>query len=83
MIQDIGVPKFGLADLESEYLDIQGKARNEYRLPKDLTITLITGYRGDLRYRVMNRLEERDAKPATPALPNFADPVAAARACPS
>lgn len=62
MIQDIGEPKFGLADLEAEYLDAQGKPRKEYRLPKDLTVTLITGYRADLRYKVVKRLEELDAE---------------------
>lgn len=80
MIQDIGEPKFGLADLEGEYLDIQGKPRKEYRLPKDLTVTLITGYRADLRYKVVKRLEEMEARATQPALPDFSDPVAAARA---
>ena len=59
MIQDIGEPKFGLADLEGEYFDAQGKPRKEYRLPKDLTVTLITGYRADLRYRFVKRLVDR------------------------
>jgi phage antirepressor YoqD-like protein len=35
---------------------------SEIRLPKDLTVTLITGYRADLRYRVIKRLEELETK---------------------
>lgn len=58
MLQDIGHPKFGAAGFEAEYLDGQGKPRKEYLLPKDLTVTLITGYRADLRYKVVKRLEE-------------------------
>lgn len=68
MLQDIGQSKFGAADFEAEYLDGQGKPRKEYRLPKDLTVTLITGYRADLRYRVVKRLEELEAARGTPAM---------------
>lgn len=64
MLQDIGQPKFGSADFEAEYLDAQGKPRKEYRLPKDLTVTLITGYRADLRYKVVKRLEEMERQQA-------------------
>ncbi len=62
MLADIGAPKFGVADFEAEYLDSQGKPRKEYRLPKDLTVTLITGYRADLRYKVVKRLEELEER---------------------
>lgn len=64
MIRDIDDPKFGVVDLEAQYQDAKGEWRKEYRLPKDLTVTLITGYRADLRYRVVKRLEELEAKPA-------------------
>lgn len=63
MIQDIDEPKFGLVDFEHEYQDAKGQMRKEYRLPKDLTVTLITGYRADLRYKVVKRLEELEANP--------------------
>lgn len=72
MIQDIGQSSFGLADFEAEYLDGQGKPRKEYRLPKDLTVTLITGYRADLRYKVVKRLEELEGQAA---LPDLSDPA--------
>lgn len=75
MIQDIGQPKFGLANFEAVYTDSQGKPRKEYRLPKDLTVTLITGYRADLRYRVVKRLEELDKQARSPSIPDLSDPV--------
>lgn len=58
MLQDINAPKFGVVDFEAQYQDAKGEWRKEYRLPKDLTVTLITGYRADLRYKVVKRLEE-------------------------
>ncbi|CUH76271.1 Rha family transcriptional regulator [Tropicibacter naphthalenivorans] len=61
MMQEIGQPKFGPADFLNEYKDAQGKTRKEYRLPRDLTVTLMTGYRADLRYKVVTRLEDLDA----------------------
>lgn len=58
MFRDIADPKFGASDFQSAYTDSTGRSLKEYRLPKDLTVTLITGYRADLRYRVIKRLEE-------------------------
>lgn len=62
MLQDIDQPKFGLVDFQADYTDAKGEVRKEYRLPKDLTVTLITGYRADLRYKVVKRLEELEAE---------------------
>lgn len=61
------------------YYDSQNREQTEYRLPKDLTMTLITGYRADLRYKVIKRLEELEAKNPV-AVPNFSNPAEAARA---
>lgn len=61
MLQDIDAPNFGAVDFEAKYQDSKGEWRKEYRLPKDLTVTLITGYRADLRYKVVKRLEELEA----------------------
>jgi phage regulator Rha-like protein len=58
MIQDIGDLRFEVSSFEVEYTTPQNKKAKEYRLPKDLTITLVTGYRAELRYRVVKRLEE-------------------------
>lgn len=55
-------PKFGLSDFEGAYTDSTGRSLKEYRLPKDLTVTLITGYRADLRYKVVKRLEELESR---------------------
>jgi phage antirepressor YoqD-like protein len=62
MLQDIGDPKFGGSSFEHEYTTAQNKRAREYRLPKDLTVTLITGYRADLRYKVIKRLEELESQ---------------------
>lgn len=66
MLQDIADPRFGASDFLSSYTDSTGRTLKEYRLPKDLTVTLITGYRADLRYKVVKRLEELEggARPA-------------------
>jgi hypothetical protein len=44
MLQDINHLRFGAVDFEKKYQDAKGEWRKEYRLPKDLTVTLITGY---------------------------------------
>jgi Rha family phage regulatory protein len=62
MLQDINHPKFGAVDFEKQYQDAKGEWRIEYRLPKDLTVTLITGYRADLRYRMVKRLEDLESQ---------------------
>lgn len=58
MLQDIADPKFGASDFLSSYTDTTGRSLKEYRLPEDLVVTLITGYRADLRYRVVKELEQ-------------------------
>jgi phage regulator Rha-like protein len=45
MIQDIPVLRFEPRDFEATYIDTRGKSQREIHLPKDLTVTLITGYR--------------------------------------
>lgn len=64
------------------YLDAYKREKPCYRLPKDLTITLVAGYRADLRLRIVRRWMELEtsAKPAVPALPDFTNPAIAARA---
>lgn len=73
MLQDIADPKFGVSDFRSSYTDSTGRSLKEYRLPKDLTVTLITGYRADLRYKVVKRLEELEGQ-TRPAAINVRDP---------
>lgn len=46
MFSEITDPKVGgCADYESDYRGLNGKSLKEYLLPRDLTATLITGYR--------------------------------------
>ena len=52
----------------------------EFLLTKEQSIDLVTGYRADIRIRINRRWQELEAQNNTPALPNFADPVQAARA---
>jgi len=48
------------------YRDAYGREQNEYALPKNLTMNLITGYRADLRLKVIDRLMELET--ATPQI---------------
>ena len=73
MIQDIDAPNFGAVDFEAKYQDSKGEWRKEYRLPKDLTVTLITGYRADLRYKVVKRLEQLEGHGGHALPQNFAE----------
>ena len=69
MIQDIAGSRFGPSDFLSSYTDSTGRKLKEYHLPKDLTVTLITGYRADLRYRMVKRLEELEKENQTQTQP--------------
>lgn len=61
----------------------QYKGRNvidEVLLNKELTMCLITGYDVKQRMKVIKRVKELEESQHKPALPDFTDPVAAARA---
>lgn len=45
-------------NFEHIYHDKYGRAQKEYHLPKNLTLNLITGYRADLRLKIIDRWEE-------------------------
>lgn len=67
-----------LADLQEDgsnfgriYHDAYGREQNEYALPKNLTMNLITGYRADLRLKVIDRLMELEEAPAIKAPTNM------------
>jgi phage antirepressor YoqD-like protein len=70
-------PRFGAV-----YRDAKGEERRCYRLPGHELMLLLTGYSVPLRDKVLRRWEEleRKAIPTVSALPDFTDPVAAARA---
>ncbi len=50
----------------SAYNDAQGKVRECYNLPRDLTYTLIAGYRSDLRLKIVRRWMELEAATIAP-----------------
>ena len=60
-----GESKFG-----SSYDGGNGRMYTEYHLPKDLTITLVSGYRVDLRHRIVTRWLELEEQPKV-QLPDF------------
>ena len=76
--QQMGLPKVG----EGYYThpSTGSQQHREFLLTKEQSIDLVTGYRADIRIRINRRWAELEAQNNSPALPNFADPVQAARA---
>lgn len=64
MLAGLGLPEL---KFESGYLDAQNQYRVCFKLPRDLTETLITGYNIPLRHKVVVRLRELEAEVAKPA----------------
>lgn len=64
------------------YFDSMNREQTEFSLNRDLTETLLLGYSAPLRRKVLARLRELEGIVAgsSLAIPNFSDPVAAARA---
>lgn len=52
----------------------------EYCLDKDNTLCLVSGYNAQLRMKIIKRWQELEGHVCKPVLPDFTDPVAAARA---
>lgn len=76
--QQMGLPKVG----EGYYThpSTGSQQHREFLLTKEQSIDLVTGYRADIRIRINRRWAELETQNNAPALPNFNDPVAAARA---
>lgn len=70
MLAKLGLsqPKFG-----STYFDAQNKERKQYLLPRDLAITLVSGYDIVLRHRIVTRLDELEAQNSAKPL-DYSDP---------
>lgn len=73
------------ADLRSgfkstTYADQTGKSNRMFELDRDSTYCLVAGYDPSARMRIIKRWQDLEAKVETPTLPDFNDPVAAARA---
>ena len=77
MLEDLGI---GALSFEGSYMSAQNKPLPLFNLPKDLTITLVSGYNVVMRHRIVTRWQELETQVATPALPNFNNPAEAARA---
>jgi len=70
-------------DPELDHVQIDKDARGyivAIHLPQGLSITLVTGYSVLHRHRIVKRWQELEARNTPVALPDFTDPVAAARA---
>lgn len=71
MLDDLDL---GVFSFEDTYIHPQnGQRYKEFRLPKTLTTTLVSGYSTKLRYRIVKRWEELEAK-QPPQAPTFALP---------
>jgi phage antirepressor YoqD-like protein len=80
LVESLG-PKLGSGFKSCTYLDSNGIERRQYQMDRDSTVCLVTGYDAIARMRVIKRWQELEARQTTAiALPDFTDPVAAARA---
>ncbi|AOV00537.1 phage antirepressor KilAC domain-containing protein [Delftia tsuruhatensis] len=61
------------------YAGANGQRYPQYELDRDTCLTLLLGYDAAARMKVVKRWQELEAQ-AAPALPDFSNPVAAARA---
>lgn len=76
MLEDLGLTS---ADFSADLPDAYGRLQPAFRLPKRECLILISGYSVAMRARIIDRWQELE-QATTQALPNFSDPVAAARA---
>ena len=74
MLDQLGVD---VLKVQGIYFDSMNRQQTEYHLDRDLTDCLLTGYSAKARLAVIKRWRELEHGNA---LPNFNDPVAAARA---
>ena len=65
---------------ERTYFDSQNRKQTEFVLDQELTLTLVSGYKVDLRNKIIKRWQELEAQQQSNmlVLPNFTDPAEAA-----
>lgn len=71
MLEILGI---GVSSFAHTYRDAQNKEQEEYRLDRELTLTLVSGYDIPLRHRVVTRLAELEAKPVFDPMQALSDP---------
>ncbi len=79
MLESLG---FSVSSFAHTYKDSQNKEQEEYRIDRELTLTLVSGYDIPLRHRVVTKLSELENKAVAGAIaiPDFSNPAIAARA---
>lgn len=72
---EIDVSKFA-----HTYVDSQNREQREFLLDQDTTLCLVSGYSAKLRMTIIARWKELENQALKPQLPDFTNPIAAARA---
>lgn len=62
------------------YLDSMNRKQTEYLLDQETTLCLVSGYSAPLRMAIIKRWKELESQALRPQLPDFTNPVEAARA---
>lgn len=79
MLDDLQASNLNPACETTTYAGANGQRYPQYELDRDTCLTLLLGYDAVARMKVVKRWQELEAQ-AAPALPDFSNPVAAARA---
>lgn len=61
--------QIGDLSFQGSYISTQNKPMPEYNLPKDLTITLVSGYKVQLRHRIVTRWIELESQQGQVQIP--------------
>ncbi|MFA9263081.1 MAG: Rha family transcriptional regulator, partial [Undibacterium sp.] len=77
MLDDLGLTS---AEFSADLPDGYGRMQPGFSLPKRECLILVSGYSVAMRARIIDRWQELEARNTPVALPDFTDPVAAARA---
>ena len=72
MLSDLN---FDVLKFEHIYFDSRNRQQREFHLPKDLTITLVAGYKVALRKRIIDRWLELEGAAARPAEIDVRNPI--------
>lgn len=79
MLDDLQASNLNPVCETTTYAGANGQRYPQYELDRDTCLTLLLGYDAVARMKVVKRWQELEAQ-AAPALPDFSNPVAAARA---